>query len=117
MNTITSKIFKILLPKKTSPLPIINWQNNSIRKHNFFMNEYAMLNSIESPRNIRTYLDTIASMRAKGAPIDARLATCGTSARNPAHYRFGYVCRVVPPIQITEFDVNTPEELRGRLYT
>ena len=87
-------------------------------KAQLFMNEYSMLNSIESPRNIRTYLDTIASLRAKGAPIDAIgiQGHVGRQPRNPAQVitdldMFNYTGL---PVQITEFDINmTDEELQA----
>lgn len=87
-------------------------------KAQLFMNEYAMLNSIESPRNIKTYLDTIASMRAKGAPIDAIgiQGHVGRQPRSPAQVISDLDMFVSTglPVQITEFDVNTPdEELQG----
>lgn len=90
-------------------------------KAQLFMNEYAMLNSIESPRNIRTYLDTITSMRAKGAPIDAIgiQGHVGRQPRNPAQLISDLDMFVSTglPVQITEFDVNTPDEELQSDYT
>jgi GH35 family endo-1,4-beta-xylanase len=87
-------------------------------KAQLFMNEYSMLNSIESPRNIRTYLDTIASLRAKGAPIDAIgiQGHVGRQPRNPAQVitDLDMFNATGLPVQITEFDINmTDEELQA----
>ncbi|RUT68005.1 hypothetical protein D0817_23640 [Flavobacterium cupreum] len=90
-------------------------------KAQLFMNEYAMLNSIESPRNIKTYLDTIATMRAKGAPIDAIgiQGHVGRQPRNPAQVitDLDMFNSTGLPVQITEFDVNTPDEELQADYT
>ncbi len=90
-------------------------------KAQLFMNEYAMLNSIESPRNIKTYLDTIAAMRAKGAPIDAIgvQGHVGRQPRNPTQVITDLDMFVSTglPVQLTEFDVNTNDEELQADYT
>lgn len=90
-------------------------------KAQLFMNEYAMLNSIESPRNIKTYLDTIASMRSKGAPIDGIgiQGHVGRQPRNPTQVisDLDMFEKTGLPVQITEFDVNTPDEELQADYT
>lgn len=87
-------------------------------KAQLFMNEYSMLNSIESPRNCKSYLDTIASMRLKGAPIDAIgiQGHVGRQPRNPTDVLkdLDMFISTGLPVQITEFDINmTDEELQG----
>ena len=86
-----------------------------------FINEYAMLNSIYSPKNIREYLDTIASLRRAGAPIEAIgvQGHVGRQPRNPAQV-ISDLDLFIPtglPVQITEFDINSPDEELQADYT
>ncbi len=83
-----------------------------------FINDYSMLNSIASPRNIVSYLDTIATLRSNGAPIDAIgvQGHIGRQPRNPEQI-ISDLDMFKPmglPVQITEFDINmTDEELQA----
>lgn len=79
-----------------------------------FINEYGMLNCVQSPQNIRAYIDTIQSLRAKGAPIQAVgiQGHIGRQPRNPGQV-ISDLDLFVPmglPVQITEFDINTPDQ-------
>lgn len=79
-----------------------------------FINEYGMLNCVQSPQNIREYIDTIQTLRAKGAPIQAAgiQGHVGRQPRNPAQV-ITDLDLFIPlglPVQITEFDINTPDE-------
>lgn len=83
-----------------------------------FINEYSMLNSIASPKNINTYLDTIASLRSKGAPISG-IGIQGHVGRQPRDPSLvikdlDMFKSLGLPVQITEFDINmTDEELQA----
>jgi GH35 family endo-1,4-beta-xylanase len=86
-----------------------------------FINEYAMLNSIYSPKNIREYLDTIASLRRAGAPIEAIgvQGHVGRQPRKPVQV-ISDLDLFIPtglPVQITEFDINSPDEELQEDYT
>jgi GH35 family endo-1,4-beta-xylanase len=86
-----------------------------------FINEYSMLNGAESPRNIRKYLDLIADLRAQGAPIDA-IGIQGHVGRQPRAPQgvlsdIDLVATSGLPLQITEFDINTPDEALQADYT
>ena len=90
-------------------------------KAQLFMNEYAMLNNVTSPQFIRTYLDTVAKFRAKGAPIDALgiQGHVGRVPRSPASV-ISDLDLFLPtglPVQITEFDINTTDEELQADYT
>lgn len=79
-----------------------------------FINEYGMLNCVQSPQNIREYMDTIQTLRSKGAPIHAIgiQGHVGRQPRNPAQV-ITDLDLFIPmglPVQITEFDINTPDE-------
>lgn len=79
-----------------------------------FINEYAMLNCIQSPQNINAYIDTIQVLRAKGAPIHAVgvQGHVGRQPRNPSQVitDLDLFLPMGLPVQITEFDINTPDE-------
>lgn len=79
-----------------------------------FINEYGMLNCVQSPQNIREYIDTIQTLRSKGAPIHAIgiQGHVGRQPRNPAQVitDLDLFNPVGLPVQITEFDINTPDE-------
>lgn len=79
-----------------------------------FINEYGMLNCVQSPQNIREYMDTIQSLRSKGAPIHAIgiQGHVGRQPRNPAQVitDLDLFTSMGLPVQITEFDINTPDE-------
>lgn len=86
-----------------------------------FINDYAMLNCVQSPQNIREYVDTIQSLRRKGAPIDGIgvQGHVGRQPRNPEQV-ITDLDLFIPtqlPIQITEFDINTPDEELQADYT
>lgn len=79
-----------------------------------FINEYSMLNCVQSPDNIREYADTIVALRAKGAPIDA-IGIQGHVGRQPRDPELvisdlDLLKPLGMPVQITEFDINTPDE-------
>ena len=79
-----------------------------------FINEYGMLNCVQSPQNIREYIDTIQTLRSKGAPIHAVgiQGHIGRQPRNPVQV-ITDLDLFIPmglPVQITEFDINTPDE-------
>lgn len=86
-----------------------------------FINEYAMLNCVQSPQNIREYIDTIQSLRSKGAPIHAIgiQGHVGRQPRNPAQVitDLDILSPVGLPVQITEFDINTSDEELQADYT
>jgi endo-1,4-beta-xylanase len=86
-----------------------------------FINEYAMLNSIYSPKNIREYLDTITSLLNAGAPIEAIgvQGHVGRQPRNPAQVitDLDLFIQTGLPVQITEFDINSPDEQLQADYT
>jgi endo-1,4-beta-xylanase len=90
-------------------------------KAQLFINEYAMLNSIYSPKNIKEYLDTIASLRKAGAPIEAIgvQGHVGRQPRNPAQVitDLDLFIQTGLPVQITEFDINSPDEQLQADYT
>jgi GH35 family endo-1,4-beta-xylanase len=90
-------------------------------KAQLFINEYAMLNSIYSPKNIQEYLDTIASLRNAGAPIEAIgiQGHIGRQPRNPAQVitDLDMFVKTGLPVQITEFDINSPDEELQADYT
>lgn len=79
-----------------------------------FINEYGMLNCVQSPQNISDYIDTIRVLRAKGAPIQAIgiQGHIGRQPRNPMQVisDLDLFIPVGLPVQITEFDINTPDE-------
>ena len=67
-----------------------------------FINEYGMLNCVQSPQNIREYIDTIQTLRSKGAPIHA-VGIQGHIGRQPRN-----------PVQvITDLDLFIPTGLPG----
>jgi len=86
-----------------------------------FINEYSMLNSIYSPKNIQEYLDTIASLRKGGAPIEAIgiQGHVGRQPRAPAQVisDLDLFVETGLPVQITEFDINSPDEELQADYT
>ncbi|MFC3559268.1 endo-1,4-beta-xylanase [Pedobacter jamesrossensis] len=86
-----------------------------------YINEYAMLNSVASTRNIEKYLALIAELRNGGAPIDAIgiQGHVGRQPRNPAQVitDLDLFTELGLPIQITEFDVNTPDDALQADYT
>lgn len=79
-----------------------------------FINEYGMLNCVQSPQNIQEYIDTIQCLRAKGAPIMAIgiQGHIGRQPRNPEQVitDLDLFESTGLPVQITEFDINTPDE-------
>lgn len=79
-----------------------------------FINEYGMLNCVQSPQNIREYIDTIQILRSKGAPIHGIgiQGHVGRQPRNPAQVitDLDLFAPMGLPVQITEFDINTPDE-------
>ncbi|MEJ7914158.1 MAG: endo-1,4-beta-xylanase, partial [Chitinophagaceae bacterium] len=83
-----------------------------------FINEYGMLNSIASPKNILDYIGIIAELRNAGAPIEAIgvQGHVGRQPRNPAQVLtdLDMFKATGLPVQITEFDINmTDEELQA----
>jgi GH35 family endo-1,4-beta-xylanase len=86
-----------------------------------FINEYSMLNSVVSPRNIKSYLDTIAMLRKSGAPIEAIgiQGHVGRQPRNPEQVisDLDMFTSIGLPVQITEFDINMTDEALQADYT
>ncbi|HVG17327.1 MAG TPA: endo-1,4-beta-xylanase, partial [Chitinophagaceae bacterium] len=86
-----------------------------------FINEYGMLNSISSPKNIETYLELIGELRHGGAPIDAIgvQGHVGRQPRNPEQVLtdLDLFTATGLPVQITEFDINSPDEELQADYT
>jgi len=86
-----------------------------------FINEYSMLNNIRSPQNIQGYLDVIKELRTAGAPIDAIgvQGHVGRQPRNPAQVLTDLDMFIATglPVQITEFDINSPDEQLQADYT
>ncbi len=86
-----------------------------------FINEYSMLNSIASPQNIKTYLELIAELQGYGAPIEAIgvQGHVGRQPRNPEQVisDLDLFKPIGLPVQITEFDVNTPDQELQADYT
>jgi endo-1,4-beta-xylanase len=86
-----------------------------------YINEYGMLNSISSPKNIKEYLQVISDLRSKGAPIDG-IGVQGHVGRQPRDPK-----QVIAdlelfetaglPVQITEFDINMKDEELQADYT
>jgi endo-1,4-beta-xylanase len=86
-----------------------------------FINEYGMLNSIASPKNIEDYIQQVQGLRSAGAPIEAVgvQGHVGRQPRNPAQV-IKDLDLFVPlglPVQITEFDINSPDEELQADYT
>ncbi len=90
-------------------------------KATLFINEYAMLNSTSSPQAIQAYLDVIKELRGYGAPIDAIgvQGHIGRQPRSPAEVISDLDLFKITglPVQITEFDINTPDEELQADYT
>jgi len=86
-----------------------------------FINEYSMLNGIASPKNIKSFLDLIAELQGYGAPIDAIgvQGHVGRQPRNPEQVLtdLDLFLPIGLPVQITEFDVNTPDDELQADYT
>ena len=79
-----------------------------------FINEYAMLNSVQSPDNIRAYIDMIRDLLSKGAPVEAVgvQGHIGTQPRAPELVLtdLDLFKPLGLPVQITEWDINTKDE-------
>jgi len=86
-----------------------------------FINEYSMLNNIASPKNIETYLAVIKELQGYGAPIDAIgvQGHVGRQPRSPAQVLTDLDMFKLTglPVQITEFDINSPDEELQADYT
>jgi len=86
-----------------------------------FLNEYSMLNSRKSPENIATFLALVARLRAAGAPIDALgiQGHVGRQVRTPMDVLadLDLLAAAGLELQITEFDVNSPDEELQADYT
>ena len=86
-----------------------------------FINEYGMLNSVVSPRNIQQYIDTVMFLRKQGAPIEAFgiQGHVGRQPRNPAQIisDLDLFKDIALPVQITEFDINMVDEQLQADYT
>jgi endo-1,4-beta-xylanase len=86
-----------------------------------FLNEYAMLNSRHSPRTIANYLALLDRLRAAGAPIDALgvQGHVGRQMRPPENVLedLDLLAASRLELQITEFDINSPDEELQADYT
>jgi GH35 family endo-1,4-beta-xylanase len=95
------------------------------RKYNpnatLFINEYSMLNNVASPKNIETYLGIIRELQGYGAPIDAIgvQGHVGRQPRDPVEVLsdLDMFKSTGLPVQITEFDINSPDEELQAAYT
>ncbi len=85
------------------------------------INEYSMLNSARSPDRIALYLGIIQRLRAAGAPIDGLgvQGHVGRQVRNPEDVLadLDLLATAGIDIQVTEFDINTPDEELQADYT
>jgi len=86
-----------------------------------YINEYGMLNSISSQKNINEYLHAIADLRTKGAPIDG-IGIQGHVGRQPRDPKqvisdLEMFKSINLPVQITEFDINMKDEELQADYT
>ncbi|WP_157687538.1 endo-1,4-beta-xylanase [Pedobacter psychrophilus] len=86
-----------------------------------FLNEYGMLNSVSSPATIKTFIALIEELKSYGAPIDAVgiQGHVGRQPRDPVSVLtdLDVMANVNLPIQITEFDINMPDEELQADYT
>ena len=86
-----------------------------------FINEYGMLNSISSTKMINEYLQVIAELKSKGAPIDGIgiQGHVGRQPRDPAQVisDLELFRPMGIPVQITEFDINMKDEELQADYT
>lgn len=86
-----------------------------------FINDYAMLNCVQSAYNIKEYVDTIQSLIKKGAPIHGIgvQGHVGRQPRNPEQVLTDLDLFIPTnlPVQITEFDINTKDEELQADYT
>lgn len=86
-----------------------------------FINEYGMLNSISSSKNIAEYLQLINDLKSKGAPIDGIgiQGHVGRQPRDPAQVisDLEMFKEIGLPVQITEFDINMKDEELQADYT
>ncbi len=86
-----------------------------------FLNEYGMLNSSTSAEWIGRYLAFAERLRAAGAPIDGLgvQGHVGRQVRAPAEVLadLDLLAKAGLPVQITEFDLNTPDEALQADYT
>ena len=111
--------FKILPPSV-----MVDWFKLARRldpNAQLFINDYSMLNCVESPQNIKDYMKLIRDLRAQGAPIDAVgiQGHVGRQPRDPEQV-LSDLDLLIPlglPVQITEFDINTPDEELQADYT
>ncbi len=106
---------------KDAPVQWFQMAKNLDSTAQLFINDYSMLNSIVSPRNIREYLDTIQHLRQRGAPIEGIgvQGHVGRQPRNPAQVvtDLDMFTPVGLPVQITEFDINMTDEALQADYT
>jgi GH35 family endo-1,4-beta-xylanase len=86
-----------------------------------FLNEYAMLNSRNSPAKIADYLALLERLRSAGAPIDALgvQGHVGRQVRAPEDVLadLDLLAKSGLELQITEFDINSPDEELQADYT
>ena len=86
-----------------------------------FINEYAMLNCVQSPEMIASFIRLIEDLRKKGAPVDAVgiQGHFGTLPRAPRDV-ISDLDMFLPlglPVQITEWDFDTEDEDLQADYT
>ena len=86
-----------------------------------YINEYSMLNNVASPKNIQNYLAIIKELQGYGAPIDAIgvQGHVGRQPRDPVDVLsdLDMFKSTGLPVQITEFDINSPDEELQADYT
>ena len=86
-----------------------------------YINDYAMLNSGISPGTIARYRDLIGRLRRAGAPIDG-IGIQGHVGQQPRAPELvlsdlDLIAAEGLPVQITEFDINSPDEQLQGDYT
>lgn len=79
-----------------------------------FINDYSMLNCVQSAENVKAYVKMIRGLLDKGAPVEAIgvQGHCGTQPRAP-QLVISDLDLFTPlglPVEITEWDINTKDE-------
>ena len=90
-------------------------------KAKLFINDYGMLNSRNSPAKIADYVALVRRLLAAGAPIDVMgvQGHVGRQVRSPEDVLADLDLLAAPglELQITEFDINSPDEELQADYT
>ena len=90
-------------------------------KAQLFLNDYGMLNDQTSPTMIGRFIALVKELKSYGAPVEALgvQAHLGRQPRNPTDVisDLNLLSDTGLPIQITEFDIDTPDEQLQADYT